>query len=209
MTKNLWLITIALLLVIITICYLSIDLPLSGYFYALRESQFVTFASILTIFGEGVYYIVPSLILFFIFRKRNPYYAQISLFILATTSISGILVNLIKPIFGRFRPEMFFTENLYGFNWFEIAFTMNSFPSGHSATALGAWLAFAMIFPKYRILLLLIGIMIASTRIIVTAHYLSDVIAGSAVGIAVTLIYYHRVYVKNNFNRKVLNASEF
>ena len=199
MTKNLWSITVALLLVIITICYLYIDLPLSEYFYALKETQFVTFASILTIFGEGVYYIVPSLMLFIFFRKRNPYYAQISLFILTTTSISGILVNLIKPIFGRFRPEMFFTENLYGFNWFEIAFTMNSFPSGHSATALGAWLAFALIFPKYRIPLLLIGIMIASTRIIVTAHYLSDVIAGSALGIAVTIIYYHRVYVKKQF----------
>jgi len=206
MTKNLWLTTIALL-VIITICYLYIDLPLSAYFYALRESQFVTFASVLTIFGEGVYYIVPSLILFMIFRKKNHYYGQISLFILATTSVSGILVNLIKPIFGRFRPKMFFSENLYGFNWFEVAFTMNSFPSGHSATALGAWLAFAMIFPKYRILLLSIGILIASTRIIITAHYLSDVIAGSAVGIAVTLIYYHRIYIKNNFNREVLNAS--
>lgn len=198
MTKNLWIIAITLLLISITISYLYIDLPLSAYFYTLRETQFVTFASILTNFGEGVYYIVPSLLFFLIFRKRNHYYAQISLFILATTSISGIIVNILKTIFGRFRPTMFFTEKLYGFDWFHTTFTMTSFPSGHSATALGAWLAFAMIFPKYRIPLLLIGIMIASTRIILTAHYLSDVIAGSAVGIAVTIIYYHRVYVKNN-----------
>ncbi|MGZ8547647.1 MAG: phosphatase PAP2 family protein [Sulfuricurvum sp.] len=196
MTKKIYLTTVALLLLAIAICYLYIDLPLSLYFYTSKESTLVALASTLTLLGEGVYYIVPSLLLFLIFRKKQPSLGRISLFILVTTSISGIVVNLLKPIFGRFRPEMFFTEHLYGFSWFEISFHINSFPSGHSATALGAWLAFALIFPKYKIPFLLIGILIASTRIIITAHYLSDVLAGSAIGIAITLIYYHRVYAK-------------
>lgn len=192
-----WIIALGLLALFVIVSYSYLDLPIALYFHNLQDSPLVWIASILTYFGEGVYYIVPSLILFVIFHKRNHYYAQVSLFILATTSISGILVNLVKPIFGRFRPNMYFAENLYGYNWFEFSYSMNSFPSGHSATALGAWLAFAMIFPKYRIFLLIIGIIIASTRIIVTAHFLSDVIAGSAVGIGVTLIYYHYIFIKN------------
>lgn len=194
-TRNL-IISILVILFVITFCYLYVDALLAQYFYSLKDTPLAIFASVLTHFGEGVYYIVPSLFLFLLYRNRNLYNAQISLFIFATTSISGIIANLIKPIFGRFRPERLFHENFYGFNWFEFSYTMNSFPSGHSATALGAWLAFALIFPKYRIILIMIGISIALTRIIVTAHYLSDVIAGGVLGIAITLLYYHRIYLK-------------
>ncbi|MDP3301759.1 MAG: phosphatase PAP2 family protein [Sulfuricurvum sp.] len=179
------------------ICYLYVDRPVAVYFHS-QKTSLTTFSSILTKLGEGTYYIVPSLILFLFFRKKNHYYAQISLFILASVSISGILVNILKIILGRFRPEIFFEKNLYGFDWFHVTPSMVSFPSGHSATALSAWLALAIVFPKYRIALLFIGIAIASTRIIITMHYCSDVIAGSALGIAVTMIYYHRFYLKNS-----------
>lgn len=177
----------------VIVSYHFFDLPIALYFHARQDSILVTIASLVTQLGEGIYYIIPSLILYLIWRKRRPIYGRIALFIFLTTSISGILVNIFKLIFGRFRPKMYFNEQLFGFEWFHFVST-NSFPSGHSATAMGAWLAFALLLPKYRYPLILIGILIVSTRIIVTAHYLGDTIAGSYLGAMVTLICYRYMY---------------
>lgn len=192
-----WLISFALLVVFVALSYTFFDLRIAEYFHQLKGTPPIDAASVLTHAGVGGYYIVPSLLLFLYFRKRNPDYGKIALFIFATTAASGIIVNILKTIFGRFRPKMYFNEQLYGFDWFHTASTMVSFPSGHSATAMGAWFAFALILPKYRFLFLAIGASIAFTRIALTAHYLSDVVAGSYLGVVITLICYHLIFVKN------------
>jgi membrane-associated phospholipid phosphatase len=196
MNKILWFFSFFLSVIIIVILYNYIDISIAEYFHSINNSPLVWVASIVTQGGEAVYYIIPSLLLYLYFRKRNAHRARLSLFILATTATSGILVDILKVIFGRFRPKMYFSEHLYGFDWFHVSSRMVSFPSGHSATALGVWLAFSMLFPKYRVIFIPIGIMIALTRVITTAHYPSDVIAGSYIGIVVTLIYYQKMFPK-------------
>lgn len=181
----------------VTVSYHFFDLPLALYFHSQQESLLVQTASVVTQMGEGIYYIIPSLLLYLFWRKRLPIHAKVALFIFLTTSISGILVNLFKLIFGRYRPKMYFNDQLFGFEWFHLV-SNNSFPSGHSATAMGAWLAFALLLPKYRYPLIIMGAIIVSTRIIVTAHYLGDTIAGSYVGIIVTLLCYRYLFVTNN-----------
>lgn len=189
-TPRQWIAVSVLVIAAVTLGYTHLDLPIALYFYALEGTPALDAASVLTHLGEGVYYIAPSLLLYLFFRNRNRLYARAALFIFAATVSSGIVVNLLKVIFGRFRPTLYFKEHLYGFDWFHTAHPMVSFPSGHSATAMGAWVAFALLLPKYRIPLILTGVMLASTRMILTAHYLSDVIAGSAIGIALTLVWY-------------------
>jgi membrane-associated phospholipid phosphatase len=195
---KIWILTFIILIAFISFSYCYLDVRIAEYFHTLQHTPLVALASILTQLGEGVYYIVPSLLLYLFFRKRNTQYKKISLFILATTASSGILVNILKAIFGRFRPKMYFSEHLYGFDWLHTSSSMVSFPSGHSATAMGAWLAFSLIIPKYRLLFLTIGVLITSTRMIVTAHYLSDIVMGSYIGIIVTLVCYHIIFVKNS-----------
>lgn len=192
-----WILPIIITIIFIAISYFYFDIPIASYFYEQRNSLIVSVASILTNLGEGVYYIVPSLILFLYWRKRNPVYGKTAFFIFATTASSGIIVNLLKVFFARYRPKMYFSEQLYGFDWFHTGASMASFPSGHSTTAMGVWFAFALLLPKYRYLLLSIGVLIVSTRIIVTAHYLSDTLAGSLLGVIVTLICYHFIFIKD------------
>jgi undecaprenyl-diphosphatase len=58
-----------------------------------------------------------------------------------------------------------------------------SFPSGHSITSFAIALSVGMFYPELQIVLLVVASLIASSRIILGMHFLSDVLAGSAIGI--------------------------
>jgi undecaprenyl-diphosphatase len=59
-----------------------------------------------------------------------------------------------------------------------------SLPSGHATTAFAALVAFGTLWPRSRTLWLVYALLIAVSRVVVTAHYPSDVLAGALVGIA-------------------------
>ena len=59
-----------------------------------------------------------------------------------------------------------------------------SFPSGHSITAFAIALSIGLFYPNCKSVLLAVAMLIASSRIILGMHFLSDVLAGSAIGIA-------------------------
>jgi undecaprenyl-diphosphatase len=80
---------------------------------------------------------------------------------------------------------MFFNEELYGFTFFAPLGESNlaAFPSGHTCSILALTTALGILKPPLRLPLLLIGCLIASARVIVAAHYPTDVIAGISLGI--------------------------
>ena len=144
----------------------------------------------ITYFGKGELYLVPPLIIYFIYKNKNKNRATASLILFNAVLFSGIFVNLLKVIFARYRPRML-DSGEYGFSWFDFGHSVASFPSGHSATALSAFVVFALIIPKFRNLFIFVGIIIALSRIVVGAHYLSDVIVGGIIGASFALTIYN------------------
>ncbi len=69
-------------------------------------------------------------------------------------------------------------------------------PSGHSTTGFAVAFSLMVLFPRARWPLLAFAGMIGLSRIMVNAHFLSDVVAGAAVGwittYAVTRFFRHR-----------------
>ena len=57
-----------------------------------------------------------------------------------------------------------------------------SFPSGHSITAFAIAISIGLFYPQLQGCLLAIAFLIAGSRIILGMHFLSDVLAGSAIG---------------------------
>lgn len=57
-------------------------------------------------------------------------------------------------------------------------------------------MAFALLWPKGRSFFLLAGALIAFSRIFLTQHYPSDVIAGSYIGIASSILLYRHYFKK-------------
>lgn len=95
---------------------------------------------------------------------------------------SGILVNVLKQLIGRARPRLFDDVGIFHFVPFAFDSAFASFPSGHSATAGAVFAAFALLFPRLRWLALVLGVWFGFARIVVGAHYPSDVIAGLMLG---------------------------
>ncbi len=110
-----------------------------------------------------------------------------AIYIFITNVIAGIGVIALKFIFGRARPELYFSDKIYGFKWFEVEHEFSSFPSGHTITAVSTAVALSQLFPKYRYLFALSGILIASSRVVGTDHYLSDVVVATLLGYIVAI----------------------
>ena len=66
-----------------------------------------------------------------------------------------------------------------------------SFPSGHSITAFAVAMSLGLFYPYLWTCLLGVAFLIAASRIILGMHFLSDVLAGSAIGVLLGLISFH------------------
>jgi membrane-associated phospholipid phosphatase len=100
----------------------------------------------------------------------------------ACVAASGIINDILKVAFGRARPDYWLAGDASGFEPFRFGFRFASFPSGHTATSVAAAVAFSALFPRGRLAFASFAILIATSRVALDAHYVSDVIGGATVG---------------------------
>ncbi len=186
---------------IITIClcilsYGFADIPVALWFHALEKNWLYALFTKITLFGDSTAYLVGGIFLFAVFKNKKTYMAYSGLFLFSTVALSGLTADLIKFVAGRARPKLYFSEHLYGFDFFHIEHAWTSFPSGHSATALSVALFLATLYPRWRFAALFFGILVAFSRIFLAQHYISDVIAGSFFGIASSVLLYNHSFKK-------------
>jgi membrane-associated phospholipid phosphatase len=98
---------------------------------------------------------------------------------------SGLAVDLVKTVFGRARPKLLFSNGDYYFSWWATQSDFWSFPSGHTANAVAVALALSMIWPRCRALAAIFAALVAASRIVITAHYVSDVVMGAFLAFAI------------------------
>jgi membrane-associated phospholipid phosphatase len=139
--------------------------------------------------GLATYYLIFAAVCFIFFRfiKKRKIWSNRALFVFLSISFSGILVLIIKFIFGRYRPKMFLEQQLYGFKFFQLKGKLTSFPSGHASTIVALMLALYFINPKYRAIYVVIGLVIVISRVLVCHHYLTDVVFASYLAVVTTV----------------------
>jgi membrane-associated phospholipid phosphatase len=186
----------------IVVSYLLCDIPLATYCRELSPGV-INVADIITRLGISTWYIVASIILYLFFRYiyKNNLNASRSLFVFLSLCVTGIFLNVLKWIAGRHRPIDLFNHGYFGFDYFGVGYEMTSFPSGHAQTAFTLATALTILFPRWGVPLFVIAGAVSISRIILTSHYLSDVIAGAGVGILCTLV------VKYLFDRKKIKLT--
>lgn len=190
-------------LAIIVFCALSmafLDRPVALFFKAHVDGGIEAFFKTITRLGEAQLYLVPTGLMWIGLMiaglrtkddEARTRWRRLSFppgFMFLAIALSGILSNVIKVSLGRYRPRYMFQDGLYGFNPFSTEWGMNSFPSGHSQAAFAAMTALAVIFPRWRLAWFTIAVLVASSRVVTTVHWLSDAVAGSFLAIAVTLL---------------------
>ena len=104
-------------------------------------------------------------------------------FVFTAIALPGLFATIIKRLIGRARPFVDGADPyLYlPFNW---RADYASLPSGHATTAFAALVAIGAIFPQARALMWIYAVLVAVSRVVVTAHHPSDVVAGAIVGAA-------------------------
>jgi undecaprenyl-diphosphatase len=100
-------------------------------------------------------------------------------FIFAAVALPGLIVTIIKRLIGRVRPSVVGPFAYVPFSWRPDYASM---PSGHATTAFAVAVALGALWPRARPLLWLYALAIAASRVIIAAHYPSDVIAGACLG---------------------------
>lgn len=177
-----------------------VDQPLATYAAQYSETAFVAAFRVVTLLANGtIWYALAILgmgVAWNEARSTNTPVAQAQLqrrlhagiFMIASMAISGLLVNGLKIAIGRPRPKLFLYDHVTGLAPFQRALDDCSFPSGHSQSIWAAMLALAWIYPRGRVAFFAIAVTVAASRVIIGAHYASDVIAGSYLAFAVAFL---------------------
>ena len=107
--------------------------------------------------------------------------AQSAAYVLAAVAVGGLSATLLKYMIGRARPRGFDTFGPDSFTPFAFDSAHASLPSGHSATIFALATALAFLRPGLKWVFYGLAALIASTRVVVGAHYPADVVAGALV----------------------------
>ena len=199
--KPLFLWTIITLIVCVALA-LTIDPWLTNWLKIKVSDSHAYYWRIITDLGRAGTYLSFSFICFLCFalivlKKNQSEFgcsnhfcagARNSLFVFYTLVVSGISINIFKFVIGRQRPKAMFEDGFYGLIPFNTNHAMNSFPSGHSQTGWALAMSLALIFPRATPLLVTFAILVAISRVILTVHFLSDVIAGALISIITAVL---------------------
>ena len=184
----------AAVVVLTAVSYLFLDRPLLKLALAL-PSEVREAASRIAALGDSGFWVPTVFVswallagLAYIGRsERLVAYAWVVLFTGMALAVSGLLVDLLKMLFGRFDPHFLVTDGAYGFAWLQTKMGMLSFPSGHASTAAAIATALSLVWPRARAALIAVGGTAVAARAAQPAHFLSDVIAGAGLGVMSTL----------------------
>ncbi len=102
-------------------------------------------------------------------------------FLFAAIAVPGLAVAIVKRLIGRARP---FVEGQdpFAYQWPVWRSDYASLPSGHSTSAFAAAVAIGAVWPRARPFMWAYAVLIALSRVAVTAHHPSDVVAGAIFG---------------------------
>lgn len=177
--------SVILLLAVAGLAALAIDLPLA------RPAHFHTWPKAITeqlqrfeVFGYGVTAGVILVVVWVLDPRRRSTMPRLALMVFG----AGMAANGLKLLLARMRPRDFEFEgdvwSTFG-KW--LAFgaggsKFHSFPSAHTAVAVGLAVALSAMYPRGRWLFALFAVLVGCQRVVSGAHYPSDVLWGAAVG---------------------------
>jgi membrane-associated phospholipid phosphatase len=153
------------------------------------------------------YLLLAGAALLFIARPTR-HLAWICLFIGSTHLVTRLIAGSLKNVFNRLRPFEVIQAGNWDWNFFGNH--GSSFPSGHSAHFWSLFLPLCFLFPRYRLLFLIVPIFITVARVGVNDHWCSDVIASAGIAALVTFFFawLYRMKMSQPVDGRVAPAGE-
>ena len=198
----------------------EIEYKITNTFFTFLNSSvdvnFKQFFANITVVGDSFWVFSSSVLVCFVcffLKKNNIFYKKTfinSFFLLSATLITGLLTQVIKHLVGRPRPNHATNE---WFSFFNFDSTFHSFPSGHTSTIFLVALVFSLFTPRLKYFYLCCASIVGLSRVVVGAHFLTDIIGGiivSFVGYKITLAFFNKIKIKKEFGEIItLNSNIF
>ena len=190
---------IAILIFLVVNIFLSykLDIVLYNYFFNLNynfETLYLKkFFIRITELGDSLWYFVIIICVFMlsflgekiklISNKKWLYLKNFSIFSFFYLILVGLVTQLLKHIIGRPRPNYVDFDIGTSFSFFSTDASFHSFPSGHSSTIFAIAIILSLLIPGLRVFFLFLGFVVALSRVVVSAHFTTDIVAGGLVAI--------------------------
>jgi membrane-associated phospholipid phosphatase len=100
-------------------------------------------------------------------------------YVFTAIALPGLFVTIVKRLIGRLRPSELGPYVYVPWSWSPAYASM---PSGHATTAVAAAIAIGALWPKARVVMWVYATLIMASRVVIQAHFVSDVIAAAFVG---------------------------
>jgi undecaprenyl-diphosphatase len=149
----------------------------------------------ITDFGKSGWFLMPAGFLLIVIAaagiRELPHFTRLVLaaltvrlgFLFLAIGLPGLFVTILKRLIGRARPFVSEDGDTLVFAPFVWRPEYASIPSGHGTTAFAATIAIGALWPRARPIMWFYALLIAVSRVVITAHYPSDVIASAFFGI--------------------------
>ena len=195
---------------------LLLDMPLALYFKQNASPDVVGFFAAITDLGRPDPWF--PILSFIVFLALTAYYMDFReaisrrigriiaacTFVFLSVALSGLVVNVVKPLVGRHRPgDLFAEQPQSGFDLLSFDTALGSFPSGHAQMIFALAVALAIIVPRFDHFYLLAAVVIAFSRVAVSADFLSDVIVGGWIGIVAPVLLHRCFFAPKDISVKV------
>ncbi|SPJ16451.1 Phosphoesterase, PA-phosphatase related [Syntrophobacter sp. SbD2] len=169
------------------ISYEFLDQPIAR-FCSTIDGTIRCISELITRLGISTPYLVAAFAGFIYLRfvRKNKILANAAAFLFFAVALAGIANDLIKILVGRSRPGLLLSHGVYGFKPFTNQYYYASFPSGHANTIAALCYGVGVVMGRFKYILMTIALAVMASRVIVGAHFPSDVLFGAYLGVVVT-----------------------
>ncbi len=128
--------------------------------------------------------------------RQSRRWQKIFLCAMVASTLAGGIVNIMRLTTGRTRPRVA-EQHWYGpyhaGKWTIGNPEFNSFPSGHTATAVGFATVILLASPAWGTMAMILAMSVAGSRLLLGAHHPSDLLAAFFMAVAIAWFLWHDV----------------
>ena len=194
------LITTALCIAAVLVCYFWIDRPVAFFVYRDHISRFQVFRWLTYPPPELQNWTPLVLTVLMVRRAWGPFLHWQKVLLVAC--VSSIVADQFRislgDVCGRYWPETWTHDNpsligngRYGFHPFQRGDDIGSFPSGHACRILGFATVWLIATPRSRVVVTVLCAPMLVSLVATNYHFVSDVIAGSVLGALIAMYATH------------------
>jgi membrane-associated phospholipid phosphatase len=178
--------------ILIGLAALAIDRPLAHFIYDHVSARAHKALDSITHYAKAGHWLAAAILALIVAAVMRRYgmlaeeatmLINYSLAFIASLTMGSAILHVIKLVLGRRRPRDDMEMGLYGFTPLAFNLDYNSFPSGHALTICCVAVIFTCVWPMWWPVWFAIAAILAVTRALLTAHFLSDVLIGAGIGL--------------------------